>query len=572
MRILLILLALSVAPVTLAQNVELVDLQQPAAGPVQPGTANHEVLQLRLYKNSGSPASSMTQLKVKLSGTATSSDWTAVDLYFDADHSRTINTGDQLLGTATVTSAGKVTFSGLSQPIQDGFLNGFDYLVSVDVDAAATPGNTFVLEVDAIDVTVSAGTVSAPLGVITSNTHTIRIDNGAEIDVRQASTSIPSSTFATHDVGYVPTSAGNLTFTVWNTGTGTLSLTGTPLVEITFVNNCTATVTTQPSASIAAGGSSNFVVAVDPVNPTTFAFTFKIENSDFDEFPYVVQCVGSATPLPEISIEYLASPVPDGGTITLGSYTAGLPATMNLTIYNTGPGSLILNGSPLVDFPTQNNVACTLQTPPTTPVAASGGSTSFTVSFTPAGSGNWTFVIWVENNDSNENPYNITVDGTSPPVTPTRLGVYRNPANASATLAFGTQPIVSVQDNNGAVNTSDNSTVIVASITGGTGAPGATLGGTLTATCVNGYATFSNLSINLQGTAYTLTFTHQAGTLTSAVSGSFDVGAAPPPAPKDDGGDDGGGCSSAPGRPWLMLLGLAAALLVGIRTRKRPSA
>lgn len=562
MRFLLILLALLATPALLSQTVELVDLQQPAAAPVQPGAADHEVLQLRLYKNSGSPASSMTQLKVKLSGTATSSDWTAVKLFCDADHSRTINAGDQLLGTATVTSAGKVTFSGLSEPIQDGFLNGYDYLVSVDVDAAATPDNTFIFEVEAIDVTVSAGTVSAPLGTVVSNTHTIRIDNGAEIDVSLAGTSIPSSTYATHDVRYVPTSGGNLTFTVWNTGTGTLSLTGTPLVEITFVNNCTATVTTPPSAGIAPGGDSDFVVAVDPVNASAFAFTFKIENSDFDEFPYIVQCVGSATPLPDISVEYLATPVPDGDTIALGSYTAGLPATMNLTIYNTGPGTLNLTGTPLVDFPTQNNVNCTLQTPPTTPVAAGGGNTGFTVSFTPAGSGNWTFVIWIESDDPDENPYNITVDGSSPPVTPTRLGVYRDPANASATLAFGTQPIVSVQDSNGAVDTSDNSTVIVASITGGTGATGALLGGTLTATCVNGYATFSNLSINLEGTAYTLTFTHQTGTLTSALSGAFNVGAAPPPPGKDSGGDDGGGCSSAPGRPWLLLFGAAAGLVL----------
>ena len=569
MKHIVFLLFVLAAPALSSQTVELVGLPQPAAAPVQPGTPNHEVLVMRLYKNTGSAASNMTQLKVKLSGTATSADWTAVDLYYDADRSRTVNGGDSLLGTATVTTAGKVTFSGLNEPIQDGFYNGRDYLAVVDVDGAAVPGNTFVFEATDVDVTVSAGAVSAPFGAVVSNTHTIRIDSGAEIDVRQASVSIPSSTTAVYDVGYVPTSGGNLTFTVWNTGTGTLSLTGSPLVEITFMNNCTATVTTQPSASIGVSSSSNFVIAVDPVNPTAFAFTFRIENNDFDEFPYTVNCGGSATPLPEISIEHLATPVADGATITLGSYTAGLVATMNLTIYNTGPAALNLTGTPLVDFPAQNNVSCTLQTPPVTPVAATSGSTTFTVAFVPAGSGSWTFTIWIENDDANENPYNITVDGSSPPVTPTKLGVFRDPANASATLAFGTQPVVSVQDNNGAVNTSDNSTVIVASITPATGTPGAVLGGTLTATCVNGYATFGNLSINLEGTGYTLTFTHQLGSLSPATSGAFDVGPAPPSPPKDNKDDGGGGCSSgAPGFNWLACCALLALLCVALRKPK----
>ena len=568
MKYLIVLISLMTSPALLAQSVELVDLQQPNTAPVQPGAVNHEVLQLRLYKNSGSSASSMTQLKVALTGTATSSDWSAVDLYYDADHSRTVTGGDSLLGTATVTTAGKVTFSGLSEPIPDTFLNGRDYLVCVDVAGGATPGNTFVFASDAADVTVSAGTVSAPFGIVQSNVHTVRNDNGAEIDVQRNATSIPSSTFLTHDVGYIDVTGGNLTFTILNTGTGSLTLNGAQPVTVTFTNNCTAVVSSQPSSPVASGGgSTSFIVAVDPVTATTFAFTLSIDNSDFDEYPYVIQCVGSAQPQPEISLEYMSSPVADGATITLGSYTAGIAATMNLTIFNTGPAALILNGSPIVDFPTQNNVNCTLQTAPTTPVAATSGSTSFTVQFTPAGSGNWTFVIWVESNDADENPYNITVDGTSPAVTPTKLGVYRSPANANATVVFGTQPIVSVQDVNGAVDTSDNTTVIVAAITTGTGASGATLGGTVTATCVNGYATFTDLSINKEGLAFTLTFTHQAGTLTQTTSAPFNVGPAPPPKKKDKKSDSGGCSTSSPGWPWLSLL--AAVCGLGVLARQR---
>lgn len=176
----------------------------------------------------------------------------------------------------------------------------------------------------------------------------------------------------------------------------------------------------------------------------------------------------------------------------------------------------------------------------------------------------------IQNNDADESFYDFQFSGTSPAVTPTQLGVFRQPASALATQAFGVQPVVSVQDANGAVNNSDNSTVIVASIAGG-GAGGASLGGTLTATCVNGYATFANLEIDLQGLGYTLSFTHQAGTLTATTSAPFNVGAAPPSPPDDDdgGGGDGGGCSTDEGRvSWLALLALAAALTIVMRRER----
>jgi hypothetical protein len=566
MKYFAILLCLTIAQALCAQTVEIVELQHPAAGPVQPGTSDHEVMVFRLYKNSGSPASNLTQLKVAFQGTATTADWAAVDLYWDVDRSRTITGGDVSLSTASVLTAGKATFSGMNHPIQNDFFNGYDYLVVVDVTGGATVNNTFQFKTTAADVTVSAGTVTASLGDVVSNVQTIRVNNGCEIDVRENGTSIPSGT-ATHDIGFIPVTmpGTDKTFTVFNTGSGTLSLTGTPIVDVTFTNNCTVTVTTQPAATIAAGNNSAAIVNIKPVLAIAFSFTLEIENSDFDEFPYIVQCAGSATPLPEISIEYNSNPVADGGVIALGSYTAGLPATMNLTIYNAGPGALNLNGTPIVDFPTEQNVNCTLQTPPTTPVAASGGSTSLTIQYTPAGGGNWTFTIWIESNDANETPYNIQVNGSSPPVTAIKLGVFRQPAGASATLAFVTQPIVSVQDANGAVDTSNNTTVVVASVASGPGS----LGGTLTATCVNGYATFTNLEVNNEGLGYTLNFADQSAVLTATVSTPFDVGPAPPKPKKKSSGGGGGGCSTdTTGLSWITLSAFACALVVALRTRR----
>ena len=88
---------------------------------------------------------------------------------------------------------------------------------------------------------------------------------------------------------------------------------------------------------------------------------------------------------------------------------------------------------------------------------------------------------------------------------------------------------VSVEDANGNVVTSDNSSVTIAI---GANPGNGTLSGTLTVAAVNGVATFNGLSINKAGTGYTLTATD--GSLTAATSNAFDVTAYPPSAPLSD--------------------------------------
>jgi hypothetical protein len=105
-------------------------------------------------------------------------------------------------------------------------------------------------------------------------------------------------------------------------------------------------------------------------------------------------------------------------------------------------------------------------------------------------------------------------------------------SNTVAT-AFGTQPVVTVEDAGGNVVNTSNASVTL-SITAGTGTNGASLSGTATVAAVNGVAVFNGLSINLAGTGYTLTATN-AG-LINAVSTSFDIIAI-----VNGGGNGGGG-------------------------------
>ncbi|HUQ12587.1 MAG TPA: glycoside hydrolase family 44 protein [Steroidobacteraceae bacterium] len=106
------------------------------------------------------------------------------------------------------------------------------------------------------------------------------------------------------------------------------------------------------------------------------------------------------------------------------------------------------------------------------------------------------------------------------------LNVVTQPGGATASSPLATQPVVRVLNGN-VTATSDNSTVVTASIASGTGPAGATLNGTATATVVAGVATFANLGIGTAGTGYQLQFS--APGMVGATSSSFEV-AAPAPA------------------------------------------
>ena len=84
-----------------------------------------------------------------------------------------------------------------------------------------------------------------------------------------------------------------------------------------------------------------------------------------------------------------------------------------------------------------------------------------------------------------------------------KLTIQTQPSSsATAGVTFAQQPVIRVEDASGNLITTDNGRVITAARSAGTG----TLQGTLTATTVNGIATFANLSHNV-ATTITLNFT-----------------------------------------------------------------
>ena len=116
---------------------------------------------------------------------------------------------------------------------------------------------------------------------------------------------------------------------------------------------------------------------------------------------------------PEINIKYDATNIPDGGSYDFGSHEIGTDTDVAFTIENIGTANLTL-GTPL-SLGGADADQFSIQQQPTSPVSASG-NTTFIVRFTPTSAGSKTASLSISNNDTDENPYNLTLTagGTVP--------------------------------------------------------------------------------------------------------------------------------------------------------------
>ena len=97
--------------------------------------------------------------------------------------------------------------------------------------------------------------------------------------------------------------------------------------------------------------------------------------------------------------------------------------------------------------------------------------------------------------------------------------IQTQPAGATASVAFTTQPVVHILDNAGLIITSGAGATAQVTVTVETGA--GAVSGTTTVTAANGVATFTDLVLSLAG-AHTLKFSIASPAL-SVISASFTV-------------------------------------------------
>ncbi len=219
---------------------------------------------------------------------------------------------------------------------------------------------------------------------------TISFKLGApEIDIqRPPSVSIPdgSADYIGSRPAGVPTT---LVYTVTNTGTALLSITG---VTAASLSNCSGfLVNTAMPLTVAAGTSGSLSVSITPTATGLFSFDMDVANNDLNENPYDIAVVGALPPNIAASPASFTCSVTPGGT-----------SNLTLSIGNTG-------GANLAWMVSLANVVS--PSPPKTPKAA-GGPDTYGYTWKDSNEAGGPTYSWIDITGSGT-PLNLSDDGAS---------------------------------------------------------------------------------------------------------------------------------------------------------------
>jgi hypothetical protein len=119
-------------------------------------------------------------------------------------------------------------------------------------------------------------------------------------------------------------------------------------------------------------------------------------------------------PPPEIDVEFASLAVADGGSVNCGTVNTNGLGVQGM-ISNAGLGELTLTGSPMVVVTPGTNCdsGTAVQQQPASALVAPSGNATFVVFVDPTTPGPFSFTVSIANNDSDEDPYDFTVNGTA---------------------------------------------------------------------------------------------------------------------------------------------------------------
>jgi len=335
-----------------------------------------------------------------------------------------------------------------------------------DFSVTLQPGSTitgsggidyFVISFDPGTVGVRSATVSIANNDLDENPYTFDIQGvGAgppEMDVSGNSVSIlagDTSPSVNDDTFFgsadIVTGVENHTFTITNSGSSSLDLSGSPVVVLSGSHAADFSITAQPAALISpSGGSDDFVISFDPSASGSRTATISIANNDLDENPYTFNIEGTGSVTPEMDVTGNGASIADGNTSpSLANDSEfgdtdinGGSSIHTFTISNSGSGDLSLSGSPRVTvFGSHASDYTVSQQPASATVAAQGGSQTFEITFDPPTTGLRQATVSVTNDDANESPYTFDIQGTG--IITSEINILGNDAsitNGASTLS-----------------------------------------------------------------------------------------------------------------------------------------
>ncbi len=273
------------------------------------------------------------------------------------------------------------------------------------------------------------------------------VDTFPEMYVKQGSTSIPKLPNPGYGFGNVGINitAPPVTFTIENSGTANLHLTGSPKVAKSGGNPDDFFISQDFIASSVAsgGGTTTFTIAFKPSAGGGRSTTISIANDDSDDNPYTFKVEGTGVTAPEINLKQSSTNIPSGGSYDFGNINqGGSSGAVGFTVENIGNENLFLTGSKVS---ISGSSDFSLNDTTISPVA-SATSTSFSVTFAPTGVGGRSATVSITSNDADEGTYSFTVSGTGMtsqsitfPVIPNK--VFGNPAFGISASASSGLPV-----------------------------------------------------------------------------------------------------------------------------------
>ncbi|MCA8937962.1 MAG: choice-of-anchor D domain-containing protein, partial [Planctomycetes bacterium] len=321
---------------------------------------------------------------------------------------RVFNQGTAALNISGVSLTGQTNCGAVvTTALPASIANGAFADLQVTVTPTALGAFSFDIDIDSDDIDES--------------TYDIHADGsaapGGEIDVQQpAPTSIANGGSQTVN-GTVAGATTQLIYTVENTGTGDLTITGTGTTGA--LNNVGVVVGTVGSTVLTPtgpGSTTTFTVDITPTALGAWSFTLQVTSNDTTDPSYTIAVGGNAAPGGEIELQRPAlSPIANGGNDNVAGTVAGATTQVTYTIENTGTGDLTITGTGTTGA--LNNVGVIVGTVGSTVLtpAGAGSTTTFTVDITPTALGAWSFTLQINSNDTTDPSYTINVSDTAVP-------------------------------------------------------------------------------------------------------------------------------------------------------------
>ncbi|MBN1798849.1 MAG: choice-of-anchor D domain-containing protein [Spirochaetales bacterium] len=300
-----------------------------------------------------------------------------------------------------------------------------DGVFSLDTDAAtpvAGPGSTtFIITYDPAAEVTSTATITVESDDTDEATYSFSIQAAGviplpEINVQEGGVDVPDGT-VDYDVGETRNDTPmNITFTIQNTGDDVLNLTAGP-PRVTVSGDAEFALDTDAAASVAAHGSTTFIIAFDPAGVDgTYNASISIDHDDTtdDENPYNFSIAATAA-TPGIYVEENSVEVTQASTVDYGTTTPGTPVVKTYTVTNDGNNdltitSIVLTGTGSAEY--------TLDTTGVVSPIAPTASGTFTLTFDANSGGTYAGIITITNDDPVDASYvfNTTAACTGPEI------------------------------------------------------------------------------------------------------------------------------------------------------------